>query len=1045
MAPAPIEKPILTHPRVSETRLFKRPKQIRSDAPNPSSQTAQKHARSVPAPRPSTAFQPLQNEPTTNLRHRCDSPCSSRIMKTPIPEDSRSTAPNREVSPAVAPLPTSMRVGQEAQKMSISRPTHASSTQSDDGTVQHFDLSKVSPPPATSKQRSPKTGFSLDGSQEHDDSSIDSAKSAASAPASLPSSKLRQSSQSPHLGRPQKYWPPDDRRLLDSVKAALAWFPEERTIPIFDLRMSTSAAKANFEILRTANFDLQRLLTSDESSPLRPGSEFRPVSILSPVFEGHPLWPRVKNSLSHGANLELESIPETDRLTLLETAMSYGNHKSASLHATTLLPQLLKEVEKGWHLPLPIDKLREIPGMIMGPMGAVLQTSIDELGRALDKLRMTHDQSFDYDIEGIKSLNQRVIPKSLSGCAYGFAVKCLVHAVIAIRWMFPWTEILCGKIDYKSAFRRLHLNGRAALQSTLSTKGLSDDPVALASLRVTFGGRPSPSLFSEVSESVTDLANALARCESWDPGDLLPNHSNLIGEMKLEPDTIPLAKARELIVDPKMDAFGLIDVFIDDIISVFPAISPDHAKKCSLAALLAMDVASRPVHPHETVPRDPMLATEKALAEGTPAESQIILGWKFDTRRLLICLPDDKHKAWKLDTQAILTSAVFNKRVKHKDLEKLLGRLQHTASMLPEANHFLNRIRTAEMRAKAHGSTRLTVEARKDLEYWLALLDRANLGIDMNLLVSRLPDFIIRTDACEEGLGGFSLTTGRAWRYKIPQDAQNSKSINYLEFLACIAGIMVSLYDGQGRKGDCFLSLGDNTSSLGWLRKSNFAAEAEQGSHSALARVFATTMAEYGICHFSQWFPGKENDAADILSRNYVTTDEKLTRHIKFVYSKQVSETFRISPLPHAVTSWLDYWVRHKHDVTESPPQLIGKQTSTSKIGSSTSEKSISPTTPFSKPKIGTPSTTSSVHSSTRCERKRTPRVHTRMNSWLQAHAEPPSATYAQPSATKANPIHCLTQMEKLCSFYAVSSRDTPTTTQQARAKNPSHSTSSPK
>ena len=126
---------------------------------------------------------------------------------------------------------------------------------------------------------------------------------------------------------------------------------------------------------------------------------------------------------------------------------------------------------------------------------------------------MTHDQSFDYDIKDIKSVNQRVIQQSLSEFAFGFAVRRLVHAIIALRWMFPWAQILCGKIDYKSAFRRLHLTGQAALQSALSTKGLSDDPVALASLRVTFGGRPSPSLFSEVSESITDLANALAQCE----------------------------------------------------------------------------------------------------------------------------------------------------------------------------------------------------------------------------------------------------------------------------------------------------------------------------------------------------------------------------------------------------------------------------------------------------------------------------------------------------------------------------------------------------
>jgi hypothetical protein len=166
--------------------------------------------------------------------------------------------------------------------------------------------------------------------------------------------------------------------------------------------------------------------------------------------------------------------------------------------------------------------------------------------------------------------------------------------------MFPWAKILCGKIDYKLAFRCLHLTSQAALvQSTLSAKGLSDDHVALASLRVTFGGRTSPSLFLEVSKSITDLANALARCKSWDPGDILPHHSHLIREMRLESETIPLAQARKLIVEPKIDAFGLINVFIDDIISIFPEISPDHVKKCSLASLLALEGTSCPVCPHK--------------------------------------------------------------------------------------------------------------------------------------------------------------------------------------------------------------------------------------------------------------------------------------------------------------------------------------------------------------------------------------------------------------------------------------------------------------
>jgi hypothetical protein len=125
-----------------------------------------------------------------------------------------------------------------------------------------------------------------------------------------------------------------------------------------------------------------------------------------------------------------------------------------------------------------------------------------------------------------------------------------------------------------------------------------------------------------------------------------------------------------------------------------------------------------------------MLATEKAIAEGMPAETQIIQGWKFDTRGLLIYLPDDKLSNWKQDTEVVLTSAASNKRVRHKDLKMLLGSLQHMASIITEANHFLNRICTAEMRTKQHSSTRLSTGARQDdLTYWLALLDRATSGL----------------------------------------------------------------------------------------------------------------------------------------------------------------------------------------------------------------------------------------------------------------------------------------------------------------------------
>ena len=62
-------------------------------------------------------------------------------------------------------------------------------------------------------------------------------------------------------------------------------------------------------------------------------------------------------------------------------------------------------------------------------------------------------------------------------------------------------------------------------------------------------------------------------------------------------------------------------------------------------------------------------------------------------------------------------------------------------------------------------------------------------------------------------MGGYSLTTGHAWCWEIPKEIQFIKSINYLEFLACIGGILLDLFKNGNNiaPGDIFLSLGDNT------------------------------------------------------------------------------------------------------------------------------------------------------------------------------------------------------------------------------------------
>ena len=144
----------------------------------------------------------------------------------------------------------------------------------------------------------------------------------------------------------------------------------------------------------------------------------------------------------------------------------------------------------------------------------------------------------------------------------------------------------------------------------------------------------------------------------------------------------------------------------------------------------------------------------------------------------------------------------------------MVGRLQHVANIMVQGNHFLGRLRSAVLRANKFKGTRLSSEEMKDLVLWKDFLVVAHTGIDLNLLTTREPNNILRTDACEHGLGGFSLKTGRAWRWEIPLHLRGRKSINFLEFLACVVGIMLSIEDDDPAAGYCCLSATERTLSV---------------------------------------------------------------------------------------------------------------------------------------------------------------------------------------------------------------------------------------
>ena len=144
----------------------------------------------------------------------------------------------------------------------------------------------------------------------------------------------------------------------------------------------------------------------------------------------------------------------------------------------------------------------------------------------------------------------------------------------------------------------------------------------------------------------------------------------------------------------------------------------------------------------------------------------------------------------------------------------------------------------------------------------------------MNLLTYRMPNHIIMGDACEHGLGAFHVESGRAWTYAIPDYLQGRAHINLLEFLTQVIQIWLDFIEGRITSDSCILAMGDNTASMGWMRRSNFREKDETNLDwfvkQQIARKLARIILQAKACLYSQWFAGVTNVGGNSLLRDCI-------------------------------------------------------------------------------------------------------------------------------------------------------------------------------
>ena len=291
-------------------------------------------------------------------------------------------------------------------------------------------------------------------------------------------------------------------------------------------------------------------------------------------------------------------------------------------------------------------------------------------------------------------------------------------------------------------------------------------------------------------------------------------------------------------------------VFIDDNMTLAVDLPrSDNMLRAARAALLAIHAVAGPLHENVPIPRDWMEALTKLAAEAAQEEIKLALGWLLNLRRLLVSLPSNKADCWARDVQTMLDRGTTTAA----EIGTAIGRFVH----------FLGRLRGLEARAKKRHRSKITEKCREDLELVKTFINAARNGVDMNLLTYRLPNWGHRGDSCPFGMGGYNHLM-IAWRWYIPAHIQNRATNNLLEHLATIVGVWVDIKAGRLKKGDCALSMGDSTTSSGWLVKSNWNDDPELTDSETANPIqeeirlevschHAKMMLENEICEYSQW------------------------------------------------------------------------------------------------------------------------------------------------------------------------------------------------
>ena len=249
-----------------------------------------------------------------------------------------------------------------------------------------------------------------------------------------------------------------------------------------------------------------------------------------------------------------------------------------------------------------------------------------------------------------------------------------------------------------------------------------------------------------------------------------------------------------------------------------------------------------------------------------PATVLTFLGLEIDTTNQVVRLPQDKLASLKTLLQDWQGRRMPTKR----QLQSLIGHLGYAATVVKPGRTFLRHLLDT-MKVPSHHNVkvRLNKQCMADILWWSTFLELWN---GVSFFGGMPPGQSLISDASGSwGCGAFSTTTGEWFQLRWPE-LWTDKSIAAKELLPIVIG--AALW-GKAWTGTRVTFICDN---LGVVQA--LSSRCVRDPHIMhLLRCLSFIEARFDFEHMANHIAGKDNRAADALSRNHIGTFHNLVPH----------------------------------------------------------------------------------------------------------------------------------------------------------------------